>query len=300
MQYRLYKGLYRVLALCPWWLIDTSAYIVAGVLYGLVRYRRRVVESNLTSCFPDKSPGEIQRITWGFYRHLVYQFLSSPKILMSPPEIIKRKHLQLYNLDQVARDMAERGQKVGIIMLGHVGSWEIFSAGNLFFEMEGLRLEQLYRPLSNAPLDATQRELRMRHRAVTTPKGQVARRIVRLLNNSDEPPTLIAFIADQTPASWHSGLWETFLGRATLFVDGAERLARKYNLPVYYCDIKRISPRHYEGEVSVLCRDSASVPEGDITRLYIRALEATILRDPAIWLWSHKRWKHTPPSSHDS
>lgn len=299
MRYRLYKGLYRALALCPWWFVDASAYVVTLLLYAVVRYRRRVVDDNLRTCFPDMSVREYRRMSWNFYRHLVYQFLSSPKILMSSPEVIRRDHLQIYNLDQVAHEMSLRGQKVGIIMLGHVGSWEIFSAANLFFEMAGLRLEQLYRPLSNVPLDTTQRELRMRHRAITTPKGQVARRIVHLLHDTQEPPTLIAFIADQTPASWLSGLWETFLGRPTLFVDGAERLARKYKLPVYYCDIRRLSPRHYEGVVSPLCLDSTCCTQGDITRRYIRALEKTILRDPAIWLWSHKRWKHTPPKTDD-
>lgn len=299
MRYRLYKGLYSILSHYPWWLIDVISYVLALLLHSVVRYRRRVVEDNLRVCFPDKPIVEQKRIAWAFYRHLVYQFLSSPKILRSSSEVIKRDHLQIYNLDQVARHMAQQGQKVGIIMLGHVGNWEIFSASNLYFEMEGMRLEQLYRPLSNRPLDATQRELRMRHRATTTPKGQVARRIVHLLHDADEPPTLVAFIADQTPASWLSGLWETFLGRPTLFVDGAERLARKYDLPVYYCDINRLSPRRYEGLVSPLCLDSATSADGDITRLYIRALEQTILRDPAIWLWSHKRWKHTPPQAHD-
>lgn len=299
MKYRLYKGLYKVLSRCPWWLIGATAYILTLLLYFVVRYRRRVVEDNLRACFKDKSAIEQRRIARAFYSHLVYQFLSSPKILMSSSEVIKRDYLQIYNLDQVARHMAQQGQKVGIIMLGHVGSWEIFSASNIYFEMEGMRLEQLYRPLSNKPLDATQRELRMRHGAITTPKSQVARRIVHLLHDVDEPPTLVAFIADQTPASWLSGLWETFLGRPTLFVDGAERLARKYNLPVYYCDIKRLTPRHYEGEVTPLCLDSSTSVVGDITRLYVSALEQTILRDPAIWLWSHKRWKHTPPQDHD-
>ena len=32
-------------------------------------------------------------------------------------------------------------------------------------------------------------------------------------------------------------------------------------------------------------------PEGEITEKYTRMLEQTIRRDPAIWLWTHKRWK---------
>ena len=39
----------------------------------------------------------------------------------------------------------------------------------------------------------------------------------------------------------------------------------------------------------------AELPEGELTRQYTRLLEQTIRRDPAIWLWSHNRWKHPVP-----
>ena len=31
--------------------------------------------------------------------------------------------------------------------------------------------------------------------------------------------------------------------------------------------------------------------EGEITEMFARYLEQTIRREPAYWLWSHKRWK---------
>ena len=31
--------------------------------------------------------------------------------------------------------------------------------------------------------------------------------------------------------------------------------------------------------------------EGEITEMFARRLEQTIRREPAYWLWSHKRWK---------
>ena len=31
--------------------------------------------------------------------------------------------------------------------------------------------------------------------------------------------------------------------------------------------------------------------EGEITEMFAHRLEQTIRREPAYWLWSHKRWK---------
>ena len=31
--------------------------------------------------------------------------------------------------------------------------------------------------------------------------------------------------------------------------------------------------------------------EGEITEMFANYLEQTIRREPAYWLWSHKRWK---------
>lgn len=31
--------------------------------------------------------------------------------------------------------------------------------------------------------------------------------------------------------------------------------------------------------------------EGEITEMFAHCLERTLYREPAYWLWSHKRWK---------
>ena len=35
---------------------------------------------------------------------------------------------------------------------------------------------------------------------------------------------------------------------------------------------------------------------GEITEFHTKRLEKQILAKPHLWLWSHKRWKHTRPS----
>jgi KDO2-lipid IV(A) lauroyltransferase len=61
---------------------------------------------------------------------------------------------------------------------------------------------------------------------------------------------------------------------------------------VVYADVRKLSRGHYQTEYSLLSDDPQSEAPDAITERYARAMEQTILRDPAFWLWTHKRWKH--------
>lgn len=294
--YYLYKYAYWLLAHLPWFVIEGISHIITALLYSIIRYRRRVVRENLSRSFPEKSSLELRELEWDFYNHLVHQFISSPKILYQNPETIVNKHLKLIGSEQLGED-AKSGAKAIILLMGHCGNWEVFTAANLYLKPQGVQAEQLYRPLSNQALDAVQLELRSRFGAITTPKAEVARKLIEQIRQPDGMPHAIAFIADQTPSAMHIGLWSQFLGQPTAWLDGAERLARKHALPVYYVDIRRLSNKSYEGEFVCLSSDGSKTEPGEITLAFARHLEHTIKRDPAIWLWSHKRWKHKPAST---
>lgn len=294
--YYLYKYAYWLLAHLPWFVIEGISHVSTALLYSIIRYRRRVVRENLMRSFPEISSLELRELEWDFYNHLVHQFISSPKILYQKPETITRKHLKLIGSEQLGED-AKSGAKAIILLMGHCGNWEIFTAANLYLKPHGVQAEQLYRPLSNQALDAVQLELRTRFGAITTPKGDIARSLIEQTREPENLPHAIAFIADQTPSAKHIGLWSQFLGQPTAWLDGAERLARKYALPVYYLDIKRLSNTSYEGTFVRLSSDGSTTEPGEITLAFARHLEQSIKRDPAIWLWSHKRWKHKPTSN---
>lgn len=291
-KYQLYRFVYGVMARLPWWFIRLMSYFGAILLYAVVRYRRKVVEENLRVSLPELSAQELRDTTWAFYQHLVLQMLSTPKILRQPIEVIQTEYLSMEGTDEFSREILQSGAQVGIVMLGHIGNWEILSTGNAWFAQYGIRLEQLYRPLSDVSLDAVQLSLRSRHGARTTPKADAGRRMIQLLRDPDEPPTVMAFIADQTPSRLHTNYWTRFLGQETAFLDGAERLALRYDLPVYYCDVRRIGTIRYTATFVPIRHRGAQTPAGEITERYAQLLEGTVRRDPAIWLWSHRRWKH--------
>lgn len=291
-QLRLYRLLHWLISLLPWCILDAISYIVAILLYVVVRYRRSVVEENLRRSFPDKSAKELRDLEWEFYQHLVMQFFTTPKILSQSPEVIQSEHLQLLGTEALQQDVLH-GHKAIILLMGHCGNWEVFTAANLYLKPLGIQVEQLYRPLKNEAFNQLQLELRQRFGALTTPKTEVGRSIVRQMSSNNVNETrAIAFIADQTPSPAHIGLWTKFLNQDTPWLNGAERLAQKYALPVYYVDICRLTNRRYQGRFIQITQNGADCPKDEITQRFAELLEETIQRDPAIWLWSHKRWKH--------
>jgi KDO2-lipid IV(A) lauroyltransferase len=107
--------------------------------------------------------------------------------------------------------------------------------------------------------------------------------------------TATAFIADQT-ATPHYAYWMTFMNQATPVFTGPEKLARKFNYPVVYMNTRRIRRGYYEIVPELLFTQPADTPEGEISEAFMRRLEREITLDPAIWLWSHRRWKHKQPA----
>ena len=104
----------------------------------------------------------------------------------------------------------------------------------------------------------------------------------------------MGLVSDQSPNLRADTEWYDFLNQKTAFIDGGERLAMRFHLPVYYVDVWRSAPGRYRAGFVKLYDGVESVAEGEITRRYAAALEATIRREPELWMWSHKRWKHTP------
>jgi KDO2-lipid IV(A) lauroyltransferase len=47
----------------------------------------------------------------------------------------------------------------------------------------------------------------------------------------------------------------------------------------------------YQAKLILLTKDPASLSVEEIAELYTRRLEKDILENPALWLWSHRRWK---------
>ena len=103
--------------------------------------------------------------------------------------------------------------------------------------------------------------------------------------------TATALVADQS-ATKRDAYWMTFLNQDTAVFTGPEKLAKKFNYPIVYIQVKRVGRGRYRITPEMLFRHPQQTADGEISETFTRRIEKDILEDPTIWLWSHKRWKH--------
>lgn len=283
-----YNIIYSILyihALLPFRLLYILSDILYIVVYHIAKYRLTVVRDNLKSSFPEKSDKELLDIERQFYHHFCDYFVETIKLLhITNDEIQKR--IEFKNVELVEKLM-KNGNST-IMFLGHYGNWEWVPSINLQFH-DSSTLGQIYRPLKNKVFDEIFLKIRSRFGSISIAKDNTLRTIINYKRHGDK--VLIGFMSDQSPSPQNIHYWTGFLNHDTGVYTGVERIAKQTGFSVVYLDIIKIGRGKYTAEVKLITDDPKSEPEFAITEKYIREMETTILRAPAYWLWTHKRWK---------
>lgn len=286
VEYLCLRVLFAVLGHIPFKALYLLSDFLAWLADDVVHYRRRVVEENLRSSFPDKSVGEIRSIRKKFYRFLTDYFLETVKMGCMDPEQMGR-HMRFENIEEVS-ELLRGGTSVSLL-LAHYCNWEWVSSLPLYFPME-VECGQIYHVLHSRAADKMFLRLRSHFHAVSIPMADTLRQLLRWRREGKASVT--GYIADQSPKPQAMHHWLEFLHHDTAVIDGPERISRKLHCAVYYLDLRRDRRGYYTGMFVQMSPDAALEPEWDITEKYFALLAQTIRREPAYWLWSHRRWKH--------
>jgi KDO2-lipid IV(A) lauroyltransferase len=249
-------------------------------------YRKKVIEKNLQAVFPEMSKKERKIVRKKFYRFFTTLFVEGLKqITIKPENLKKRIH---YSGFESIDELINKGQSCMLISY-HYSNWEWGFVG--YSVAAKHPLDGIYQPMSNEGFGDMIVESRSRFGANMIPMSET---YTHLDEAKEKHPFVIGLIPDQTPIA-EKGYWMEFLGRGTPVYRGPENLARKYDLPVFYVDIKSIKRGYYEAEVKLITDKPNEMPNGWITEQYMKKLELKIIENPSTYLWSHKRWKHTIP-----
>lgn len=277
---------FRLHALLPMRCLYVLSDLLFYPLYYVVRYRRELVFQNLSRSFPEKSKNEIILLEHQFYHHFCDYIVETIKLMhISDKEIKKRMKFINPGLLQQYLDQG----KPCLAMLGHYGNWEWIPSISLWFSGQ-VEFSQIYRPLKDKWFDHFLLQLRSRFHSVGIPKQDTLRAIIRY--KSDGQLFVTGFMADQTPSPANIHHWITFLNQDTPVLTGVEKIARKIDCVVIYLDVSKVKRGYYEVEFRLISDAPRQTEEFEITDKYMAAMEATILRTPQYWLWTHKRWKH--------
>jgi KDO2-lipid IV(A) lauroyltransferase len=275
-------------SILPFWLFYGASDLFFLLIYYIVGYRKKVVLDNLRNSFPGKNEDELKKIRFNFYRYFCDFVLETLKTLT----ISKRsmmKHCKLNADAKILFDKYHNEKKSLIFVMGHYGNWEW--AGNTF-SLEGKhQLYVIFHPLTNPYFNNLIVGMRTRF---GTKLIEMKNTIRDMISNRHEL-SATAFIADQTPPP-EGAYWTKFLSQDTPVFWGTEKIARKLNYPVIFVNVKRIKRGYYEIFAETLVEEPAKTLEGEISELHTRRLEQEIIKQPELWLWSHRRWKHRKPS----
>ena len=132
--------------------------------------------------------------------------------------------------------------------------------------------------------------LRSRFGSENIPKNTILRRIAGY--KREDKKIVIGFISDQSPRPANIHDWVDFLHQDTPVFTGTERIAKSVDAAVFFADMQREGRGRYRCRFQKMSDDVHTIPDYELTEAYMRLLEANICRQPAFWLWSHKRWKH--------
>ncbi len=282
----IYYGFMWVYTLLPTQAIYFLADILFVLVYYVVGYRKKVIEKNLKNSFPDKSEAEIKHITKDYYRHLADNVVEiSALIHMSEKEHDKR--YQYSNLE-IFDELHKKGKNIALVS-GHYANWDWLA--NLHPKIPH-KFCPIYKPMKNKYFDKFVNKMRTKYGAEMVPMKQSMK--LAISNHKQNIPTALYFLGDQSPTKSKIHFWVKFLNQPTAIYLGVEKIAKKLDWAVVFLDIQKIKRGYYHTDIKLITESGKQTKPYEITRSHMRILENRIKQQPAYWLWSHRRWKHTP------
>ena len=292
---RIYRSLISAFGSLPLGFLYKIGDAASWFMKSVLSYRKGVIYTNLARSFPEKYYDEIDRIARQYYKRLGE--IAAETIWFGGchgnGDKLHRQRIYDYTNPEVLLD-ANKDRGV-FCMTSHCGNWELLGGIYEYSYTADLRSHidmdnfyVAYRAMYNKVSDKVFYE----NRKAPLPdyKGQVED--VKLLRHAvarknDKP--IYVMIADQFPykACHDAGI---FLNQKTVGMLGGFALAAKLGFAVLYMRQERLERGHYRLTYDVITENASGRDPEELMKKYFRMLEADIRKDPANWLWSHKRW----------
>ena len=288
MTYYLLRWTWRLLSLIPLRVMYVLSNAVFYPVYYLGRYRRKVARKNLIESFPEKSKQEIGTIEKRFYRFFVDMLFEMCK-LMSFSKKEMAEHMVFTNMETLNAAL-QQGKSVSLYM-GHYANWEWVSSLALHTKGEKeIAVGQIYKKLHNSMINKLLTYNRERMGNLCIEMNQTLRWIDEQVKN--HIPTITCYVADQSPGKSQIRHYLPFLHHTTPVYIGAEKITKRYGFEAWYLDVRRLKRGYYEATFVRLHDHPQSLPDFELTDIYYRHLEKSILQQPELYLWTHNRFKH--------
>jgi Kdo2-lipid IVA lauroyltransferase/acyltransferase len=279
--------LLALLWLLHWLPLGLQAAIGRGVgalLHAFAGSRRRIALRNLELCFPEKTPDERTRLAREHFGWLGRSLVERGLLWWAPRERLKR-------LIHVEGDvtLAERSERPVMWLVPHFMALDVAGLAVLLFQQR--RGASIYQKQSNAVMDAVMRAGRLRlGNAVIFPRRDSARPLIREIRQG----TAFFNLPDMDFGRRDSE-FVPFFGVPAATLLAPSRMARTLDMVVQPV-VAEMLPGGQGYRVRFLA-PLADFPSDDALADAARMnrwIEDEIRRNPAQYLWVHKRFKTRP------
>jgi len=266
-----------------------TARLAGDLLYLFDRKHRNIAFEHLRRSFPDWPVEKVRKVARGSLRSLVrlgMEFLVTPRAVR--PENW-RKHTILTNQRENVRLLTER--KKGIVYVaGHFGNWERVGYTLAILGFDGFAVA---RPLDNQFLNRYIKEIRQKKGLTIIDKKGASERMDDILDSR----RYVSFVADQDAG--RKGLFVDFFGRLASTNKAPALVAMRYEVPIVVGYGARLDDAFgFAIGIERIIHPDEWANKDDplrwITQEYTKAMENVVRRNPAQYLWAHRRWKHRP------
>ena len=146
----------------------------------------------------------------------------------------------------------------------------------------------VYMPLSNKIFDKIMYNMRAKFGSGLIP----ATKFKSYFHQYAKSKYNLILVADQNPGIPRNAYWLPFFGKMAPFVKGPEKEARLNNTAIFFGHFYRVKRGYYRTDIEFITDNPNSFAEGELTKLLVKKVEESIQKQPACYLWSHRRWKH--------
>jgi len=261
---------------------------LGGWAFRLLRKPRRLALEHLDVAFGGRLPPSArERLARASFVNAALSFCELAKI-----DAIREQHKTYFEVQgQENVEALLAAGRGAVIVTGHIGNWELLAA---YWAWLGLPVAAIARRVEDGEINQVLVDLRARQGVATILRESpaAAREILRALKQN----ALLAILIDQDTRVQSVSL--PFFGRAARTPIAAASLAIRRDLPVATVFIQRRPQGGHRisvGKPIVIPRsDDVAEDIRALTKVFNDQIEAQIERNPAEWVWWHRRWRRSP------
>lgn len=235
---------------------------------------------NISQALPHLSEAEHHKIKLEMWDNLGRLFAEYPHLKQ-----IGKERTEFVNLEILEK---YRKKETPLVLISaHVGNWEIHASS--LYNQVNLPITLTYRPPNNPWVDSLLLKARcLGGKVHALPKEtESGRKMLQILKKKG----VVGILIDQ---KYNEGILAPFFHQDAKTNPIFASLAQKYDAPIISFYAERIKGAHFKIHIDDSIKTQNSSKENleiiDIVTTTNKLLEKSILKNPAQWIWVHRRW----------